>query len=76
MVGAIIIDQTAGVTELARRYYDGREPTEKKVSQIISRLDLNGDGEISLPVFLSAAHMLQAAFGSVRPHITAQRSTA
>jgi len=38
--------------------------------------DLNGDGEISLPVFLSAAHMLQAAFGSVRPHITAQRSTA
>lgn len=56
---------TSGVTELAKRFYDGRTPTEKKVSQIFSRLDLNGDGKVSLEVFLSAAAILEQAFGSV-----------
>jgi len=35
------------VKQLAKKFYDGREPTDKDVAKIISRLDRNGDGRLT-----------------------------
>ena len=51
------------VVGLARHFYDGREPTEKKVSEIIARLDKDGDGKVSLDELIQSAAAFQNAFG-------------
>ena len=48
---------------LARHFYDGREPTEKKVSEIIARLDKDGDGKVTLDELIQSAAAFQNAFG-------------
>ena len=52
------------VATLASKFYDGREPTTKKVSEIINRMDTNADGVITLEELLSAHSALQNAFGT------------
>merc|ERR1712032_273766 len=51
------------VFALARRFYDNREPTQAKVNEIMSHLDLDGDGSVSRDEFIKAAGYLQNAFG-------------
>ena len=51
------------VLELAKQFYDGREPTEKKINQIISMMDHDGDGQVSRDELLRNAGCLQNAFG-------------
>jgi glucose-6-phosphate 1-dehydrogenase len=58
--GALTAEQ---VTSLASRFYDGRAPTRKKVSQIISRMDTAADGVVSLPEILEAHSKFHNAFG-------------
>ena len=53
----------AEVVGLARRFYDGREPTEKKVTEIISRLDKDGDGKVTLDELIQSAAAFENAFG-------------
>ena len=53
----------AEVTGLAQRFYDGRPPTQKKINEIISRLDADGDGKVTLEELLQSAAALQNAFG-------------
>ena len=42
----------AEVTELARRFYDGRVPTEAKVKSIFRAFDKNEKGEVTLDAML------------------------
>ena len=64
--GASGVLDTAGVTELAKKIWSrahpdsGREPTDRKVSKIVSRLGLDGDGKLSLEVFLSTAEKMRS----------------
>jgi len=51
------------VRELARQCYDGREPTQKSVDQIISRLDGRGDGSATFDDLLRVAKTMSSAFG-------------
>lgn len=53
----------AEVVGLARRFYDGRAPTEKKVAEIIARLDKDGDGMVTLDELVQSAGAFQNAFG-------------
>jgi len=52
------------LTNLVRKFYDGREPTKKKVSQIMSRMDCDNDGSVTLDEFLAAASIMKTAFGA------------
>ena len=51
------------VVGLARRFYDGREPTEKIVTEIISRLDKDGDGKVTLDELIQSAAAFENACG-------------
>jgi len=43
---------------LCRRFYDGREPTEKQVTRLLARLDANGDGHVDLEEVRQSAAQL------------------
>jgi len=51
-----------GVTELAKRFFDGREPTRKRVSRIFRAFDADGDGKVSLDEMLQGAESMHRAF--------------
>jgi len=50
------------VTQLARRFFDGREPTEARIRSIFRQFEKNGDGEISLESMLSGVQSMHRAF--------------
>jgi len=50
------------VTQLAKRFFDGREPTEERVAQLFKELDANNDKQISLDELVMGAQRLQRAF--------------
>ena len=50
------------VTQLARRFFDGREPTEARIRSIFRQFEKNGDGEISLESMLSGVQAMHRAF--------------
>ena len=52
----------AEVTELARRFYDGRVPTEAKVKSIFRAFDKNEKGEVTLDAMLHGVQSMQRAF--------------
>lgn len=46
------------IRELARHFYDGREPTEKQVATILQRLDGNGDGSLTFAELQEAVQQI------------------
>jgi len=52
----------AEVTELAKRFFDGREPNEKRVMKIFQALDQNNDGQVTLDELLQGAQAMHRAF--------------
>ena len=50
------------MTELAKRFFDGREPTKKRVSKIFRSLDADGNGQVSLDEMLHGAQSMHRAF--------------
>mmetsp|Transcript_11227 Transcript_11227/g.21160 ORF Transcript_11227/g.21160 Transcript_11227/m.21160 type:complete len:706 (-) Transcript_11227:141-2258(-) len=50
------------VLALAQKFYDGRTPTQKKVNEIISRIDLDGDGTITLDELVQSSEKFHNAF--------------
>ena len=59
----------AEVTGLAQRFYDGRPPTQKKINEIISRLDADGDGKVTLEELLQSAAALQNVRLTASKHV-------
>jgi len=59
--GALTYDE---VTALAKRFYDGREPTKAKIESIFKDLDINGDGQVSLEELIQGAQSMQRCFQS------------
>jgi len=57
-----VLDATE-VRELARQCYDGREPTQKSVDQIISRLDGHGNGSATFDDLLRVVKTMSNLFG-------------
>ena len=55
------------VTELAKRFFDGRTPTEGRVSKIFRQLGAAGGGEISIDEMISGAQAMHRAF-----HVSAE----
>lgn len=51
------------VAELAKQFYDGREPTQKKIDQIVSMLDTTGDGKVTLGELIGGSQVMHNAFG-------------
>merc|ERR1719399_136478 len=50
------------VTQLARRFFDGRQPTEARIRSIFREFEKNGDGEISLESMISGVQSMHRAF--------------
>ena len=50
------------MTELAKRFFDGRTPTKGRVSKIFSHFDADGDGLISLDEMIEGAQSMYRAF--------------
>ena len=50
------------MTELAKRFFDGRTPTKGRVSKIFSDFDADGDGLISLDEMVEGAQTMYRAF--------------
>ena len=50
------------VANLARRFFDGREPTPERVAAIFKGFDLNEDGRITLDELIAGAQKLHRAF--------------
>ena len=57
--GTLGVDE---VTELAKRFFDGRMPTQKRVSKIFRAFDADGDGQVSLDDMLRGAESMHRAF--------------
>jgi len=52
----------AEVTELAKRFFDGREPSEKSISAIFGDLDGDGDGRITVEELVEGARKMHLNF--------------
>jgi glucose-6-phosphate 1-dehydrogenase len=52
------------VTALAKRFFDGRQPTKKRIAALLGELDPNQDGKITLEELLGAAQGMQRAFAA------------
>jgi len=50
------------VTELARRFFDGREPSEKLVKRIFQMFDADGDGMITCDELVAGAQKMHRSF--------------
>jgi len=50
------------ILELAKRFYDGREPTEKQIAVIMDRIDMDGSGSVTWDEFVTAAGVFSSAF--------------
>ena len=50
------------VTQLARRFFDGRQPTEARIRSIFREFEKNGDGENSLESMISGVQSMHRAF--------------
>ena len=57
--GGLDASEVAG---LARRFFDGREPTPQRVAAIFRGFDLNDDGKITLDEIIAGAQKLHRAF--------------
>jgi len=57
--GSLSYDEIA---TLAKRFFDGREPDEKRVQKIFSLFDQNGDGQVTLDELLQGAQAMHRAF--------------
>jgi len=51
------------VASLAKRFFDGREPTEARVANLLTQLDADGDGRVTLEELIQGAHKLHCSFG-------------
>jgi len=50
------------ILELAKRFYDGREPTMKQIAAIMDRMDLDGSGSVTWDEFVRSAGIISSAF--------------
>merc|ERR1712048_570108 len=50
------------VAKLARRFFDGREPTESRIAALFRELDDDGDHRISLQELIQGAQKMQRSF--------------
>ena len=50
------------VAVLARRFFDGREPTPARVQAVFRGFDLNDDGKITLDELIAGSQKLHRAF--------------
>jgi len=50
------------VTELARRFFDGREPSETRVKALFQAFDQDGDGKITLAELREGAQKMHRSF--------------
>ena len=50
------------ILELAKRFYDGREPTLKQIAAIMDRIDPDGSGSVTWDQFVRAAGVISRAF--------------
>ena len=50
------------ILELAKRFYDGREPTMKQIAAIMDRIDSSGSGSVTWEEFVQAAGVISRAF--------------
>jgi len=50
------------ILELAKRFYDGREPTLKQIGAIMDRIDPDGSGSVTWDQFVKAAGVISSAF--------------
>ena len=50
------------ILELAKRFYDGREPTMKQIAAIMDRIDSGGSGSVTWDEFVKAAGVISSAF--------------
>lgn len=70
------------MTELARNFFDGRTPTEKRVKSIFGMLDADGDGQITLEEMVQGAQRMHGSFAhtldtyhmAVTPSYASERS--
>ena len=47
---------------LARRFFDGKEPTPQRVAAIFRGFDLNDDGKITMDEIIAGSQKLHRAF--------------
>jgi hypothetical protein len=52
------------VANLARRFFDGREPTPERIAALFRGFDLNDDGKITLDEIIAGAQKMHRAFSS------------
>ena len=50
------------IFELAKRFYDGREPTMKQIAAIMDRIDSRGSGSVTWDEFIKGAGVFASAF--------------
>ena len=50
------------ILELAKRFYDGREPTMQQIAAIMDRIDSSGSGSVTWDAFVKAAGVFSRAF--------------
>jgi len=50
------------ILELAKRFYDGREPTMKQIAAIMDRIDSSGTGSVTWDDLVKAAGIISSAF--------------
>ena len=62
------------ILELAKRFYDGREPTMKQIAAIMDRIDSSGSGSVTWDEFVKAAGAFHRAFHTpVEPRLAGAR---
>jgi glucose-6-phosphate 1-dehydrogenase len=50
------------ISRLARRFFDGRDPTEERIGKLFNELDADGDQRVTLEELIQGAQKLQRAF--------------